>query len=465
MSLALDRSPSQHGRSVRLDTLVRLRWLAVAGQTGTVATVAFVLHFRLPTGWCLALIALSAWVNLLLRLRFPSSQRFSERATTVLLAYDILQLVGLLYLTGGLLNPFMFLLIAPVMISATALPPSRTLILGAIVVAAATLLFFFHLPLPWYPGEIFSLPPLYGLAVWAALVSTLSFLGIYAFRVAEEARRLSDALTATELILARENHLTALDGLAAAAAHELGTPLATIALVATELETELDADDPRADDIRLLSSQSQRCREILRKLTSMGVDPDSPLERMPLPQLLEELTAPHREFGIEIVLERQGAAGSEPVFSRNPAILYGLGNIIENAIDFATERVEVRAEWDADTVTITVADDGPGFAVEIIERLGEPYVTTRGAPRDSAPVPAAEAERGGLGLGFFIAKTLLERTGARLSLANRKHPERGAIVAIVWPRAAVEGAPIPASSGQARGTSVASRLPFTPKAL
>ncbi len=252
----------------------------------------------------------------------------------------------------------MFLLIAPVMISATALPPSRTLMLGALVVAAATLLFFFHLPLPWYPGEVFSLPPLYGLAVWAALVSTLSFLGIYAFRVAEEARRLSDALTATELILARENHLTALDGLAAAAAHELGTPLATIALVATELETELDEDDPRADDIRLLSSQSQRCREILRKLTSMGVDPDSPLERMPLPQLLEELTAPHREFGIEIALERHGAAGSEPVFSRNPAILYGLGNIIENAIDFATERVDVSAEWDAETVTITVADDG-----------------------------------------------------------------------------------------------------------
>lgn len=440
MSLALDRSPSHHGRSVRLDTLVRVRWLAIAGQTATIGVVGFIMNFPLPTGWCLALVALSAWVNLALRLRFPSSQRFSERATMVLLGYDVLQLAGLLYLTGGLQNPFSFLLIAPVMISATALPPPRTLMLGALVVVVATVLGWLHMPLPWYEGEQIGIPIAYTLGIWVALVSTLSFMGIFAFRVAEENRQLADALATAELVLAREQHLNALDGLAAAAAHQLGTPLATIALVAKELESEIQPGDGRAEDIRLLRTQADRCRDILRQLASMGVDPESPLERMELPQLLEEVSAPHRDFDVEIVLVSAGDPALEPVFARNPAILYGLGNIIENAVDFASERVEVTAAWNDETVSITVADDGPGFAVEIIERLGEPYVTTRpGAREEETDEPRPEvAERGGLGLGFFIAKTLLERTGAGLSLANRKLPDRGAVVTIVWPRASVD---------------------------
>ncbi len=439
MSLALDRSPSHAGRSVRLDTLVQVRWLAVAGQTAAIVVVGFWLHFPLPVGWCLALVALSAWVNLALRLRYPASQRFSGRATTLVLAYDVLQLSWLLYLTGGLQNPFVFLLIAPVMISATALPPLRTLLLGVLVVAAATLLGFVHMPLPWFGGEAIEIPAPYTLGLWVALVSTLTFMSFFAFRVAEDNRLLSEALTTADLVLAREQHLNALDGLAAAAAHKLGTPLATIAVVAKELLGEFDAGDSRAEDIRLLHTQAERCRDILRSLASMGADPESPLERMELPQLLEEVTAPHRDFGVEIVVVSAGEPSLEPVFARNPAILYGIGNIVENAVDFASERVEVTAAWNAETVSIMVADDGPGFAVEIIERLGEPYVTTRpGNARGEAVRGSENGERGGLGLGFFIAKTLLERTGARLRLTNRKLPDRGAVVTVAWRRSSAD---------------------------
>jgi len=436
MPLALDRLPTFGRRSVRLDTLVRLRWLAIAGQTAAVAAVGFLLGFPLPIGPCLALIALSAGLNLVLRLRYPSTRRFTAQWTAMLLGYDILQLGGLLYLTGGLDNPFAFLLIAPVMISATALPPQKTLILGALVVLVASFLTVFHEALPWRAGETLAIPFLYTAGIWIALVSSLVFMAVYAFRVAEEARQLADALTATELVLAREQHLNALDGLAAAAAHELGTPLATIALVARELERELDRDDPRAEDIRLLGSQSERCREILRKLTSLGSsDPDSPLDRMPVSQLLEEIVEPHRDFGVRITIETEGAT-PEPVLARNPAILYGLGNLAENAVDFARTLVEARAVWSSDSLTVTISDDGPGFAIEIIEKLGEPYVTTRDR---SAPVDTeTPSEAGGLGLGFFIAKTLLERTGARLSLANRVVPQTGAVVAIVWPRSAID---------------------------
>ncbi len=206
---------------------------------------------------------------------------------------------------------------------------------------------------------------------------SLAFIGGYALQLAQETRQLSDALTATELVLAREQHLSALDGLAAAAAHELGTPLATIALVVRELERELPPGDSRADDIKLLREQSERCRDILRRLTSLGSG-DAPFDRMPLSHLLEEVVTPHRPFGIDIAIELPAERGNEPVIARNPGLLYGLGNLVENAVDFANNAVAVSARWTAEEVTIVVSDDGPGFAATIIGRIGEPYVTDRG---------------------------------------------------------------------------------------
>ncbi|MGA8225986.1 MAG: ActS/PrrB/RegB family redox-sensitive histidine kinase, partial [Xanthobacteraceae bacterium] len=289
-----------------------------------------------------------------------------------------------------------------------------------------------HYPLPWSSDDPLELPPIYMLGVWLSILLAIGYISIYAWQITEEARQLADALVATELVLAREQHLSQLDGLAAAAAHELGTPLSTIALVSKELELALAGTSEHADDARLLREQAQRCREILAKLTALPA-PGEPFERMKLSALIEDVVSPHRNFGIAIDVHQTQDAHDEPVVARNPAILYGLGNLLENAVDFAHERVDVTAAWSEDTVTVTIIDDGPGFPPEIIGRIGEPYVKGHRPQRMQAASQSA-----GLGLGFFIAKTLLDRSGGQLAIENRAFPQRGAVIRVTWPRADFE---------------------------
>jgi two-component system sensor histidine kinase RegB len=429
-------NPADLGRSarrLRLDTLVRLRWLAIMGQATAVSVVRFGFGFPLPFGLCFLIIAVSAWVNLGLRIRYPASHRLSDNMATLLLAFDILQLAALLYLTGGLQNPFAVLFLAPVLISATALTPERTLGLGLLAVGCATLLALVHRPLPWFPGERLDIPFVYTTGIWTAILLGTAFTGIYAWRVAEEARQLAQALAATELVLAREQHLSQLDGLAAAAAHELGTPLATIALVAKELDHAMPQDGPIAEDLKLLREQVERCRTILTKLTSMGEDQGAFLETIPLTQLVEEMVAPQRSLGFDIEVAA-GGEGPEPVGRRNPGVMYGLANILDNAVDFAETVVRIEARWTRDEVRVEISDDGPGYAADVLLRVGEPYVTTRSAAERSED----SEEGGGLGLGLFIAKTLIERSGAQLLLSNAAPPGTGAVARIVWPRQAFE---------------------------
>ncbi len=419
----------QNGRrNVRLDTLVRLRWLAVIGQTAAVLVVHYVLDYNLPLGPCLTVIALSAWLNVALRLRYRMTHRLEPDFAAWLLAFDIAQLAALLFLTGGLQNPFAFLFLGPVLISATALPPRMTLLLGIFTAGCVTLLVFFHEPLPWASDDALVLPPTYMLGIWLALLLGLGFIGAYAWQIAEEARLLAHALAATELVLAREQHLSQLDGLAAAAAHELGTPLSTIVLVVKELERALEPGSPHAEDVRLLREQAQRCREILGKLTELSTA-SGPFDRLKLTALIEEVVSPHRNFGVAIDVVVPPDRAAEPVGAHNPAIVYGLGNLVENAVDFAKARVEVAARWTDQDVAVTISDDGPGFSPEVMDRIGEPYVTSRG------PGGAAiDGESTGLGLGFFIAKTLLERSGAALTFVNRTAPASGAVVRVRWGR-------------------------------
>lgn len=419
-------------RNVRLDTLVRLRWLAIIGQTTAVLVVYYGLDFKLPIYACLSVIALAAWLNVALRLRFHITQRLEPDRAAWLLAFDIGELAVLLFLTGGLQNPFAFLFLGPVLLSATALPPRFTLTLGGFAIACSTVLVFVHYPLPWDIDDPLQLPPIYMIGVWLSILLAIGFIGVYAWQITEESRQLSDALAATELVLAREQHLSQLDGLAAAAAHELGTPLSTISVIAKELERAIAPTAPHGDDVRLLREQATRCRDILAKLTELSAGGE-PFDRMRLTALIEEVVAPHRDFGVAIDVTAPDNPATEPVGARNPAILYGLGNLLENAVDFARDRVLVDARWDEDTVEVTISDDGPGFAPEIMSRIGEPYVTSRrGHPHDVSDEPT------GLGLGFFIAKTLLERAGARLAFENRPAPERGAVVRLHWSRSDFE---------------------------
>jgi two-component system, sensor histidine kinase RegB len=419
-------------RTVRLETLVRLRWLAILGQTLAILVVHYGLDFAVPLPACAAIIAVSAWLNITLRQRFGMTRRLEAEQVAWLLAFDIAQLAVMLYLTGGVDNPFSFMLLAPVVISATALPPRMTMLLGGFAMVCATVLVFLHHPLPWASDERLNLPALYTMGNWLSILLAIGFIGAYAWQISEETRRLADALTATELALAREQHISQLDGLAAAAAHELATPLSTITVVAKELERELEPNSPHAEDVHLLREQAQRCRDILGKLTELPAA-GQPFDRLKLSALLEEVVAPHRNFGIEIDTVLPPDGDDEPIGARNPAILYGLGNLLENAVDFAKTRVEVAARWTPQEVVVTIADDGSGFPAEIKERLGEPYVTSRGRGRSSGTEESA-----GLGLGFFIAKTLLERSGASLALANRPAPETGAVVRVRWSHADFE---------------------------
>jgi two-component system sensor histidine kinase RegB len=424
----LDDRNIRPARRVRLDTLVRLRWLTVIGQITAVLVVYAGLDFELPVLACMAVIALAAWLNIALRVRFRQTQRLEPNRAAWLFAFDIAELAMLLFLTGGLQNPFSFLFLGPVLLSATALPARFTLLLGAFAAICATVLAFLHYPLPWDSEDPLVLPAIYTAGVWLSLLLGLGFISVHAWQIAEEGRQLADALTATELALAREQHLSQLDGLAAAAAHELGTPLSTITVIATELERALEPDSIYADDVRLLREQAQRCRGILAKLNELSSG-GGPFDRMKLSTLIEEVVAPHRNFGITIDVTLRPSDTAEPSAQRNPAIIYGLGNLIENAVDFARERVEVTAEWNDHELVVAIADDGPGFAPEIINRIGEPYVTSRQITAGSDSQAS-----GGLGLGLFIAKNLLERSGAALSIQNRPVPQHGARLRASWQR-------------------------------
>jgi two-component system sensor histidine kinase RegB len=436
---SINRDMRQAAR-LRLETLVRLRWVAVLGQLATVLLVHFALGFQVPLAACLAAIAVSAWLNIFLSLRWRGSQRVGAGSAGWLLAFDVLQLALLLYLTGGLANPFTFLFLVPVTVAAASLPLEWIAGLVALTMAAASLLAFFHLPLPWAGGVPPALPLTYLAGLWAAIISGVVFAALYVRRIAAEARQMSAALAATEMVLAREQQLSALDGLAAAAAHELGTPLATIALVAKELRREAKPQSPILEDLDLLVSQSARCREILSRLARRDAQRDAMYEQVKLSAMIEDMVAPLRGSDVTIVIDTRPLtpreASAEPVFARNPAITHGLSNLIENAVDFATSQVVVTATWSAQQVTVTVNDDGPGFGQDILDRIGEPFVTSR--PGYDLGRDPLDGEHEGMGLGVFIAKTLLERSGATVQLSNGAPARPGASLTVTWPRRMVD---------------------------
>lgn len=428
-------TPGRRGR-LRLRTLVLIHWGALAGQAVTLAVVHYGLGFALPIQLCMTVVAAAAMANVAMAISWPAQARLGDRDGAAALAFDILQLSLLLFLTGGLENPFALLILAPLSIAAAALSRNATIGLCALALACVTVLAIWHLPLPW-SGPGLSLPATYVTGLYVSIVVAVLLITSHTWNVAHGARRMADALTASQLALAREQRLSALGGLAAAAAHELGSPLATIAVAAKELDRELPADSPHKADAALVLSQSQRCAEILaRLLRQPEAEGGAPFERLPLSLLAEAAAAPHRTARQTVTIEFNARAtdGSpEPEVARAPEILHGLGSIVENAIAFAAGRVEIATEWDRREVRVRVADDGPGFDPAILGELGEPYLSRR-------------AEDGHVGLGVFIARTLLERTGATLTFRNRVAVGRGgpaagsggAEVTIRWRRAAID---------------------------
>ncbi len=407
-----------------------LRWLAISGQS-LLLLVVVSLRFPVPLLPCLGLIAASAAMNLLLAF-FGARRRVARPwEASGQLAFDILQLAALLYFTGGVVNPFCLLLIAPVTVAAATLGLRHLLTLGGLAIVVAVILALSAQPMPWAVGVSLQLPLVYRAACVFALIVGIGVTGGYAFWAASEAARMELALHVTESVLAREQRLSALGGLAAAAAHELGTPLSTIAVVAKELAREIPAG-PLREDAWLMVAQAQRCRDILRRLAQAPETADAVHERMSLAQFIGEVAAPFANrppMGTRSLVA--GAPGLEaPAIWRLPEVLHALTSFVENAFDFAQAEVFITATFDAATIVVEIRDDGPGFASDILAKLGEPYVTSR---------PRAEGSRSGhigMGLGFFIAKTLLERTGALVTFRNESGG--GAVVTTAWPRARVE---------------------------
>jgi two-component system sensor histidine kinase RegB len=341
-------------------------------------------------------------------------------------------------MTGGLSNPFAMLILAPVTIAATVLQLRSTLTLGMIAITLISLLSQFSVPILTSEGVVLELPPLFQFGFWAALVVGVAFLAIYARQVTMEMHTMAEALLATQLALAREQKLTDLGGVVAAAAHELGTPLATIKLVSSELLDEVSDRPDVHDDLTLIRQQADRCRDILLSMGRAGKD-DLHMRYAPLETVVREAAEPHLDRGKSVffdVIPLGDAHLTQPLIPRRPEIIHGLRNLIQNAVDFAEAEVKIRVSWDKDMLNVRISDDGEGFPASVIGRIGDPFVRRRRLMNDR---PGYE----GMGLGMFIAKTLLERSGAQLNFANGRRKGQagwagqatgGAIVTVKWMR-------------------------------
>ena len=441
-----------------------MRWIAITGQAAAVLVVYFAMGFQLPVGLAMLPIALNVAVTLFAWQRRRRQGRdalwLRDREAGQYLAWDLIQLGVLLWLTGGVSNPFAIVILAPVTVSASILRRATTSILAFLAIAIVTLLAAFALPLPWTNAQVI-FPATFVGALWASLVLSILFVALYVSWLAQRARDMSQALSASQLALVREQRMSAIGGLAAAAAHELGSPLSTIAVVAKELLRDMPAGSPQAEDAALLVQETNRCRDILVALEQRNSGPpdsDDPYHHLPISTLLEVAAHPHQQERVAVSIiadpihvddtyndeDDEGVTTEadlaeidvtrleQPTIARRPELIHGLGNFIQNAIQFAASEVTVQATWTPDTITVLILDDGPGFDPAILSRLGEPYVQGSGNRTQARRTGTRSGRDGGMGLGVFIARTLLEHTGATLDFTNRRRG--GASVAVTWNR-------------------------------
>ncbi|UYV37292.1 ActS/PrrB/RegB family redox-sensitive histidine kinase [Rhodobacteraceae bacterium D3-12] len=434
----------QRGNWIRLRTLILLRWAAIIGQIAALLIGQKFYGLKLEIGLCYMVIGLSVIANLAALFIFPETKRLTERENFLTVLFDLLQLCALLYLTGGLHNPFTILVVGPVTMSAAALSTRSTVVLGAIAILLVTLLARFHLPLETTDGFVLQVGDLFVFGNWIAIVISIVFLAVYARWIASESHSMSDALQATQMALAREQKLTDLGGVVAAAAHEMGTPLATIKLTSSELMEDLKDSPDLLEDVALIRQEVNRCRDILHSMGRAGKE-DLYMQQAPLTTVVEEAASPHLDRGKTVHFETAPMPQSlpQPMILRRAEIVHGLRNLIQNAVDFAKANVWIECSWTEDQISIRVQDDGPGYPSHLIGRIGDPFMRARRSTAQRALRPAYE----GMGLGLFIAKTLLERSGAELRFANGTDPlhsnqprgERGgALVMVSWPVAKID---------------------------
>ena len=425
----------QRSNWVRLRTLTTLRWFATLGQAGAILVASLIYGLNIELEFALILVGVSVLANLIASFAYPENKRLSEREASLWLVFDLMQLTLLLFITGGLNNPFAMLVLAPVTIAATVLHRGSTVFVGLTAIGLISIISQFHLPIIMSDGTTLVLPTIFQFGFWASLVIGIVFLSIYARQVTTEMHAMREALVATQLALAREQKLTDLGGVVAAAAHELGTPLATIKLVSSELMEELGDHPDLYEDANLIREQANRCRDILHSMGRAGKD-DLHLRHAPLEAIVHEAAEPHMDRGKQVTFHLtadSGADQTQPTIARRPEIIHGLRNLIQNAVDFAQAEVCVDLNWSDTDIKVRISDDGPGFPGSVIGRIGDPYVRERRQSDDFSDRPGYK----GMGLGLFIAKTLLERSGAQLTFANSRRAglgDGGAVIDVVWNR-------------------------------
>ena len=403
------------------NTLTILRYIAIFGQFFAVNIVFFYLELKFPIIESYIVIFLGVLTNLFLQFKIKVNQLKDTYASFFLL-YDLMQLSILLYLTGGILNPSSILLIIPTIVSSTFLSMGTTIILGVLTSFLLFILTHFYLPLPGMNLNIFSVPNFYKLGVLTSILIGLIFLSYFGIRFSGESKKRSEALNKLQEVIYKEYELESLGGQAAAAAHSLGTPLATISVVAKELKKEIGDNKEVSKDIDLLISQTKRCSEILKKISKKQIEEDSFFSLIKLEDLLVEIIISFKETSskkIELYVENDL---NKIDIRRTPEIIYGLRNFIGNAVKFSKSRVKIALKSDEKIIEIKISDDGPGIPEDIIKIIGEPYIKSKSEELSS---------NSGLGLGTFLGKTLLERKNAKL-LFRRNSKLGGALVLVSW---------------------------------
>ena len=402
-------------------TLVILRWIAIIGQFSAITLVYFYLKLDFPILIAMAILLLGFLSNLYLQFGIRSIT-LRDFYASIFLVYDLIQLSTLLYLTGGISNPFSILMIIPTIVSSTLLSMGTTIILGILTIIFLFLLTIFHYPLPGIHDDSITFPKLYLTGYFLAIIVGLVFLSYFGIRFSGESKRRSDAINKVQQVIAKEYELESLGGQAAAAAHSLGTPLATISVVASELKKELGEKNEHSKDIDLLISQTKRCGEILKKISKKQIKDDEFFSKTKLEDLLSELISSFKETSSKHIKLQTEHDKNKISFQRSPEIIYGLRNFIGNAVKFSKTKVEIILSSNKKDIEILIKDDGPGFPADVIEILGEPYIKSK-SPEIN--------DNAGTGLGTFLGKTLLERKGAKLSFINDKN-NKGASVKIFW---------------------------------
>ena len=403
------------------NTLTILRYIAIIGQFMAINIVFFYLNLSFPIKESYLIIFIGLTTNLFLQFKIKVNQLKDSYASLFLL-YDLFQLSALLYLTGGILNPFSILLIIPTIVSSTFLSMGTTIILGVITSFLLFLLSYTYLPLPGIESNIFDVPYFYKQGILIAILIGLIFLSYFGIRFAGETKKRSEALNKLQEVISKEYELESLGGQAAAAAHSLGTPLATISVVAKELKKEIGNEKELSKDIDLLISQTKRCREILKQISKKQIEEDIFLSSIKFEDLLEEIINSFKETSLKEINFSADKDQNKISIQRTPEIIYGLRNFIGNAVKFSKSKVKINLTSDQKIIEIKINDDGPGIPEDIINKIGEPYIKSRSKELSS---------NAGLGLGTFLGKTLLERQSAKL-LFRRNSDLGGALVIITW---------------------------------